>query len=137
MMTSQQQQQQSQPILVPTMNAPRKKEMIDPAQLSEQDLKELRGRDPFMYYSIFAMHTESARREHRRRANDGPSSSFVSRKSRLSTECHTDVIMEDLLLGGGGDDFSNAPVDGGEMPSVLVELLGASFEDLDAPPAAQ
>ena len=95
---------------------------IDTSNLDEHDLERLKEEDPFLYYSIPAVwHVDIAHSGHvdtratsgslNRRAScpDRIESSHhskttkVERKSRISFECHTDVLMEDML--GDIDDL--------------------------------
>ena len=104
------------------------KRVIDTRNLSEEDLEALKKQDPFLYYSIptvrnavlrrcSAAHVtttrrnpEPARSRSRSRRASCPSrveSSMVERKSCISFECHTDLLLEDFMddaeLFGNGD----------------------------------
>ena len=103
--------------------APKMKRVIDITNLSEEDLKALRKEDPFLYYSIpIIRHSvlrirssaadtdattqpsrnqESARSRHDSRPSrvevESSSSVMVERKSCISFECHTDLLLEDFM----------------------------------------
>lgn len=75
---------------------------IDISRLKRDDLGPLKARDPFLYHSIPAVHkavltfkdidlSEDAR---------GPSSAVVTRKSRVTTECHVSLLLEDIFDAG-------------------------------------
>lgn len=77
---------------------------LDLPNLSEDDLASLEVSDPFLYNSIQAIHEarlinkEVNHAELLASINDAPERSHVvSRKTRLSTECHPDKALEDLL----------------------------------------
>jgi len=102
------------------------KRVIDTRNFSEEDLEALKKQDPFLYYSIptvrnavlrrcSAAHVTTTRRNpeparSRSRRASCPSrveSSMVERKSCISFECHTDLLLEDCMddaeLFGNGD----------------------------------
>mmetsp|Transcript_30093 Transcript_30093/g.64939 ORF Transcript_30093/g.64939 Transcript_30093/m.64939 type:complete len:160 (-) Transcript_30093:302-781(-) len=114
------------PIRVPTNlgSTPRTKQrQIDLNRISETDLKTLQHEDPFMYYSIPTAAYYNSNNNNSSSNNSSSSNSnynaivsnlvppareqdeeppegtcLVTRKSRLSTECHMDVMMEEILL---------------------------------------
>jgi len=82
-----------------------KKVIVDTKHLSAQDLKTLKKQDPFLYYSL----PSSVRRNAGRNSDmDYMSSPLigksstpttkVERRSCISFECHTDLVLEDELL---------------------------------------
>ena len=86
----------------------KKAKAIDTSYLNEEDLQTLKKHDPFLYYSIPAVRTAThlSRDVDMSRLNCGMSSSpqiesapstKVERQSRISFECHTDVILEGLI----------------------------------------
>lgn len=93
----------------------KKAKAIDTSYLNEEDLQNLKKHDPFLYYSIPAVRTAThlGRDVDMSRLNDGMSSLKLShptqiesasstptkvvRQSRISFECHTDVILEGLI----------------------------------------
>ncbi len=104
------------------------KRVIDTRNLSEEDLEALKKQDPFLYYSIptvrnavvrrcSAAHVTTTQRNPdpepaRSRRASCPSrveSSMVERKSCISFECHTDLLLEDYMddteiFGNGNGD---------------------------------
>ena len=99
--------------------------VIDTSNLDEQDLELLKKHDPFLYFSIPAVHYAAVVRNSRdidmsaiqgsrskaatsRRAScpsriqQSSDTTKVERKSRISFECHTDLLMEELM-----DDFDD------------------------------
>jgi hypothetical protein len=101
--------------------------------LSAQDLRSIKKRDPFLYYSIPGLR-EAAVRQKRvdmyELAQDGlrrdcASCSYnetiakVKRHTRISFECPADVLMEDLVGDHTGESFNESRLDG-----FLSELFG-------------
>ena len=101
------------------------KKVIDTSLLKEEDLKTLKKQDPFLYYSIPAVRTAT----HLSRDVDMPClkggicslnasslsqlksapSTKVERRSCISFECHTDLILEGLI-----DDMDDWNMDTGD-----------------------
>ena len=109
------------------------KRVIDTSNLSDEDLEALKKQDPFLYYSIPSVRNATLRRSStvgadlttqsnnqdqkqglapNRRAScpsrvESSSSTMVKRRSCISFECHTDLLLEDCMddteLLGGGD----------------------------------
>eukprot|EP00985_Skeletonema_marinoi_P003569 scaffold1542_cov143-Skeletonema_marinoi.AAC.18 len=83
----------------PTFPEDRPKKSIDTANLNAQDIESLKKSDPFLYYSIPAVHKAAIHN----REIDLPAlhadshSSRVERRSRISFECHTDLLMEEFM----------------------------------------
>jgi len=90
------------------------KRVIDTRNLSEEELKALRKQDPFLYYSIQSARRNAALRRNsadmtalrnqekvaRNRRASCPSrveSTMVERKSCISFERHTDLLLEDCM----------------------------------------
>jgi len=86
-------------ISVPTIKEVNHQE-IDLCGLSESDLQVLRKQDPFMYHSIPSVHKATLSLQ----AIDNvmtiltQASFIVTRKSRISTESHASLLMEDSLM---------------------------------------
>ena len=93
---------------VPTIRPPQKQQpkKIIVNLLNEDELKLLKKRDPFLYYSIPAAkraakltnykpidHTEVIREVAR-----SSGSGMISRKTRVSTECAPSMLLDDLIL---------------------------------------
>ena len=85
----------------PTVPTERPRKVIDTKNLNEQDLKNLKSSDPFLYYSIpFVRDAEVVNKEFQIPIQDGsqPSTNTkVERKSRISYECHPDLLLDGLL----------------------------------------
>ena len=112
---------------------PKAKRVIDTTNLSEEDLQALKKQDPFLYYSIPKIRntvlrssaanadvtTQTQRNQNQKSADsrrasrpsqvESSSSAMVERKSCISFECHTDLLLEDLMddteLFENGDGF--------------------------------
>jgi hypothetical protein len=85
-------------VLVPTIKEEHHQEM-DMRRLSENALITLRTKDPFMYHSIPEVHRATFTLQEVEYANtiSSQASSIVTRKSRVSTECHPSLLMEEFL----------------------------------------
>lgn len=72
---------------------------LDLRCLSLADVQTLRTQDPFMYHSIPAVHKATLALLELDYAKNAltQASSLVSRKTRISTECHASLLMEDLF----------------------------------------
>lgn len=77
---------------------------LDLRTLTEDDLASLKRSDPFLYYSIPAVYEarlvnkDIDHAELLAAINSAPKRScVVSRKTQLSTECHAEKVLEDLL----------------------------------------
>ncbi|KAL3804652.1 hypothetical protein HJC23_008467 [Cyclotella cryptica] len=84
---------------------------LDIKDITSSDLASLKKSDPFMYYSIPAIRKATLHCTHLdlstvsnltsdqvpRTSSDRSSESEVTRKSRISFECHTDLLLEDLM----------------------------------------
>ena len=110
-----------------TTQTQKKVKAIDTSFLNEEDLQTLKKHDPFLYYSIPAVRTathlgrdvdmsqlngglSSLKASHPSSQIDESASSTstkVVRQSRISFECHTDVIMEGLI--DDMDDWNMPP----------------------------
>ena len=80
-------------ISVPTIKEASHQE-IDLCGFSEGDLQVLRKQDPFMYHSIPTITLQAVDNV---KTISTQSSSIVTRKSRVSTEIHPGLLMEDLF----------------------------------------
>ncbi|KAL7554952.1 hypothetical protein ACHAWF_018532 [Thalassiosira exigua] len=72
--------------------------------VNEEDLLLLKAQDPFMYHSIPAVQKATLSFEGvdckiLANSNDPQTNSKVSRKTRLSTESHLCVLIEQILAG--------------------------------------
>ena len=94
-------------IVVPTTaSSPEQREVFDISNLSNDDLQALRKKDPFLYYSIpsvrraelgFGDSSRSSRVLDSPAAAEASASTTVKRCTRVSFECHSDLLMEDYL----------------------------------------
>ena len=80
-----------------------KKVIVDTIHLSAQDLKTLKKQDPFLYYSLPSSVRRNAGRNSDMDYMSSPligksSTTKVERRSCISFECHTDLVLEDELL---------------------------------------
>ena len=130
------------PIVVPTYSqeAETEPKEVDVGNLSIEDLQSLKEQDPFLYYSIpgvrrAELHSQevdmskllvddrsgrgsscpTARHEE---SEASTSSTKVKRCTRLSFECHTDVLLEDFFLGELEETYDEK-----EMERLDLELL--------------
>ena len=78
------------------------------------DLKSIQKQDPFMYYSIPGVRKATVLMQDIDMTNligapeQAPQvSQNVSRKSRISFECHPDLLIENFLNNMGGPDFED------------------------------
>lgn len=98
-------------ISVPTKAASNSKHQppqIDISKLNEDDLKILKTQDPFLYHSIPSVNKAKLTIkpiDHTRVIQDASattlessSSSMISRKTRVTTECHATLILDDLAM---------------------------------------
>eukprot|EP00986_Skeletonema_menzelii_P000971 scaffold273_cov138-Skeletonema_menzelii.AAC.2 len=99
----------SECLLIPTaVSAPEWTE-IHIGDLSAQDLQTLKQDDPFLYYSIPSVQRAALKFQE----PDVSGSSLeepttpVKRCTRVSFECHPDLLMEGLLADLEGDDDQN------------------------------
>lgn len=93
---------------------------LDLQDLSEKDLASLKKSDPFLYYSIPGVRSASVALKDvdysdvdalcQQGVSKGRSSSRVVRRSCVSFECHTSLVMEDMLLDGFSDDEFSSPL---------------------------
>jgi hypothetical protein len=105
-------------VLVPTIKQVHHRE-IDARRLSENDLQILRKKDPFMYHSIPEVQRAAITLQELDIANMlTQASSFVTQKSRVSTECHPSLMMEAFLENEDSES----------LRSVLADLLAGSVE---------
>ena len=89
--------------IIPTTCSPEQRE-VDISNLSHEDLQALRKKDAFLYYSIPSVRRaelgfSDSSRSSRALDSQAPAaaSTTVKRCTRVSFECHTDLLMEDYL----------------------------------------
>ena len=119
-------------IVVPTYSQEPETEPkeVDVGNLSIEDLQSLKEQDPFLYYSIpgvrrAELHSQEVDMskllvdDRSGRGSSATSSSTkVKRCTRLSFECHTDVLLEDFFLGELEETYDEK-----EMERLDLELL--------------
>ena len=106
--------QPSRTMTVPTVPpADRERVIIDTTNLNPLALKAIKKHDPFLYYSIPFVRDEEFSSNNTRRSSlhhGNQSGSLagtkVERKSRISYECHPDLLLEGLLDDNDGQDES-------------------------------
>ena len=78
---------------------------VDISTLSAEDLQSLKREDPFLYYSIPAVRRAALFNLEEPDVSESSlgDSTTVKRCTRVSFECHSDLIMEDLMGGFEGD----------------------------------
>ncbi len=91
--------------IIQTAGSPEQRE-VDVSNLSHEDLQALREKDAFLYYSIpsvrraelgFSDSSRSSRVLDSSAPASEEASTTVKRCTRVSFECHTDLLMEDYL----------------------------------------
>ena len=91
--------------IIPTAGSPEQTE-VDISNINHEDLQALREKDAFLYYSIpsvrraelgFGDSSRSSRVLDSPAAAEASASTTVKRCTRVSFECHTDLLMEDYL----------------------------------------
>ena len=91
--------------IIPTAGSPEQRE-VDISNISNEDLQALREKDAFLYYSIpsvrraelgFSDSSRSSRVLDSQAPAAAEASTTVKRCTRVSFECHTDLLMEDYL----------------------------------------
>jgi hypothetical protein len=113
-------------IIVPTIKEANHQE-LNLCGLSESDLQVLRKQDPFMYHSIPSVYkaTLTLQAADNVKTISTQASSIVTRKSRVSTECHASLLMEDLF---DDEEVLNNDVEAFEFP-VELALLRSALND--------
>jgi hypothetical protein len=138
--------EQTRRMIVPTApNKPSPKQHINVKSLSAQDLNALKKKDAFMYYSIPAVRYAALLNKAidmskldevptvmKRNCTSCPSrmmtqqfdnSRTVERASRISFECHADMLLVDLLEEEKESDGEDSALDAGVDVDVLASLL--------------
>jgi hypothetical protein len=84
---------------VPTFRPKAPEKQITVKDLSSQDLGELKKNDPFLYYSIPQVRKAKFLQQDQSSLQiQGDGAQKVTRQSRLSFECHGDLLLDDLLI---------------------------------------
>ena len=93
---------------IQTAGSPEQRE-VDISNISHEDLQALREKDAFLYYSIPSVRRDElgfsdSSRSSRAASEETSASTTVKRCTRVSFECHTDLLMEDFLSEDLGFD---------------------------------
>ena len=101
---------------------------IDIGNLSTEDLQSLKQDDPFLYYSIPAVRRAALNLEEpdvSALSSSGESTTItVKRCTRVSFECHTDLLMEDLL-GDIDEGYDESELE--QMDLEISKLLDLAY----------
>ena len=100
-----------------------------PERYSEQqDVGELKQDDPFLYYSIPAVRRAALNLEEpdvsALSSGESTSTITVKRCTRVSFECHTDLLMEDLL-GDIDEGYDDSELE--QMDLAISKLLDLAY----------
>ena len=104
---------------------------LDISKLNEDDLKLLKSQDPFLYHSIPSVNKAKLTIkpiDHARVIQDASattleSSAVISRRTRVSTECHATLILDDLMdevFSDTDDHHRHSHADTSDQPLLLV-----------------
>ena len=99
---------------------------IDISTLSTQELQSLKQDDPFLYYSIPVVRKSAY-------SFDEPDMSGTSlngcttikRRTRVSCECHSDLLLMDDLLGDFDEEYDESALD--QMDAECSKMLGLAY----------
>mmetsp|Transcript_7819 Transcript_7819/g.12882 ORF Transcript_7819/g.12882 Transcript_7819/m.12882 type:complete len:157 (+) Transcript_7819:222-692(+) len=101
---------------------------IDISRFSAEKLQSLKQDDPFLYYSIPAVRRATFNlSEHDMSDASLEEQTTVKRRTRVSFECHTDLLLDDLM-----EDFEDEDFDESELKQIdreFFELLGLAYGD--------
>ena len=119
---------ESMTIQCPTIFEKTSTKQIDTRRLNSSDVAALKTSDPFMFYSVPTLRRASfLHRDVDDPCDDqGPTdgSSVVKRQTRVSTECHPDVAMEDLFARRGASyDIDFEEEDGSDSDDDEMDFL--------------
>ena len=103
---------------------------IDIGNLSTEDLQSLKQNDPFLYYSIPAVRRAALNLEEpdvsALSSSEESTTLTVKRCTRVSFECHTDLLMEDLL-GDIDEGFDDSELE--QMDLGISKLLDLAYSN--------
>ncbi len=100
---------------------------IDISNLSAEDLQSLKQEDPFLYYSIPSVRREAlhfAQPELSASRCAEESTTVVKRRTRVSFECHSDLLMGDLE-----EKYNQLELE--QLEQRFSKLLGLEYEILE------
>ena len=116
----------SETTLIATENCAPEQIEIDIRNLSEKDLQSLKQDDPFLYYSIPAVRRASFNQKAPDiREASWKESTIVKRRARVSFECHTNLLMEDLMMGDFEEEYDQSELE--QMDLEFSKLLGLAY----------
>jgi len=107
-------------LLVP-LTVKKDTEEVDLHSMTEEDLKLLQKKDPFLYYSIPGVREAALSLKEVDYSKISQSACKVSRKTRVSFEKHTDLLLDELF-GDELDGLGESDLCLGELGGIL-ELL--------------
>jgi len=113
----------SEPVQISTPSCAPEPIEVDISTLSAEDLQSLKE-DPFLYYSIPAVRRAALfnLEEPDMSESSLEDSTTVKRCTRVSFECHTDLLMEDLLGDIEDEEYDQSDFD--QMDLAFSRLLG-------------
>ncbi len=108
---------------------------MDVLRLSEDDLRKLRTQDPFMYHSIPAVHKAAITLQEVDNSKNlvTQGNCIVTRKSRVSTECSLELLMEGFFDDGEIFDAESDAFEVELLRSALLHRLVRETEDDQQP----
>ncbi|KAK1739606.1 hypothetical protein QTG54_009365 [Skeletonema marinoi] len=106
---------------VPTATAEKDAKELDLHSMTEEDLKSLQKKDPFLYYSITGVREAEVSLQEVDLSKVVQAATKVSRNTRVSFECHTSVVMDELF----GDELDGLDESDchDEFDDLLTKLL--------------
>ena len=132
---------QTKPLRIPTASgvpasppssfSSRRKRSIDVSLLGESQLRDLQIQDPFLYHSIPEVHrARYCNRDVDCAAVRSSCPASVERRSRVSTECHTSLLLEEIL---NDEEFKSSAAGEGDFQCDLIDLLRGVVASVGAP----
>eukprot|EP00986_Skeletonema_menzelii_P017289 scaffold18732_cov157-Skeletonema_menzelii.AAC.2 len=116
----------SEPKLIATATCAPVPIEIDIRNLSAEDLQSLKQDDPFLYYSIPAFQRATFNlTEPDMSESSWEESTAVKRRTRVSFECHADLLMADLL-GDFEEQYYQSELE--LMDLEFSKLLGLAYD---------
>ena len=101
---------------------------IDIGNLSTEGLQALKQEDPFLYYSIPVVRRAALSFEEpdmSRISSNETTTTTVKRRTRVSFECHSDLLVMDDLLEDFEEAYDQSALE--QMDLVLSKLLGPAY----------
>ena len=103
---------------------------VDISTLSAEDLQSLKREDPFLYYSIPAVRRAALFNLEEPDVSESSlgDSTTVKRCTRVSFECHTDLLMEDLLGDIEDEEYDQSDFDQMDLAFWLLGLASSASQ---------